>query len=274
MCLPKYWYEHVSICKLRPLSLCLCSDSVWLFTTQTAAQSPCPLWCMTLWLIEHKQGGDFGEFRKACANVIDDEMIRRDGMRSFSPSIVFNKKWRAASQAAFIWQTRDGKCHHDDYNIFDYYSLLRKRETQIKSSSNTPQPPTVFLCIRHAHYISTFRGVPVVHAGVQVRIQKLYVHFIMKGLICLRDRVWMVLSRDRLIFCCSAFILSVSTFQSSVSFFRVLNYSTDKAHVSIIQPSVIKALQKPSWFSGQNKTHSSQKVLMQDFWAENDIISL
>lgn len=57
------------------LSVCDCvyADSVWSFTTQTAAQSPCLLWCMRPWLIEHKRGGRlYGEFRNDSANVIDD----------------------------------------------------------------------------------------------------------------------------------------------------------------------------------------------------------
>lgn len=66
----------------RPLhffsSVCGCvyADSVWSFTSQTAAQSPCPLWCMRLWLIERKRGGRLhGEFRNSSANMTDDPVV-------------------------------------------------------------------------------------------------------------------------------------------------------------------------------------------------------
>ncbi len=153
-------FVSISVC----MSMWLCADSVWSFMTQTAAQSPCPLWCMRLWLIEHKQGEDFMENLEKLVQMW--LMMRRSGeMRwdeiSSFQSLKKKKKKKLTTTCIpsnLTWQKKVGKCHHD-FHVFDYYSLSGKRKIEHSSTS-----------IRHAHYGVTmtvsqhFRGVPVVHA--------------------------------------------------------------------------------------------------------------
>lgn len=60
----------------------------------------------------------FGEFKKAHANMIDDEIIRWDEIVLSSH---ISPKWLLAP-SSFIWQIRVRKCH-SNYHMFDYNPL-------------------------------------------------------------------------------------------------------------------------------------------------------
>lgn len=189
-------------------------------------------WCMRVWLIQHKQG------KTKCTIYTGSSKCNRwwrDPIRS--NKIVISSqcviKWQLASQVA-----SSKRQNIENATVITLCLIFLKKRG--KHKANHHQTTVNLQLSRCALDITAVhkRGVTALLEGQEWFIQVSGLEFrnLCRQVSSISETESKCLSRDPLTFWNSAFISSVSTFQSSASFSRLLNCSMGRAHVSMTCP--------------------------------------